>query len=110
MSGDVRGDAFLVANSRGVVVDVNDAGCRLFGRSKAALVGLHLAPHNKPEIAAEVGRRWSELEASGSIAGAARIERPDGDHRDVEYVAQTDLPLAGWTLVRFRPTNGVVPP
>lgn len=96
----------MVADENGVVVDVNDAGCALFGRPREELVGLHLAPHSRPEVLRELGERWPEMQASGSLSGPARIARSDGESRTVEYTAQVDLPIRRWTLVRLREVGG----
>ncbi len=109
MSVEAVDDAYLVANEKGVVVDVTDAGCRLFGRPRDEIIGLRLAPHSPPEILVSVGRRWAELRTTGMIRGSTEIERPDGSHETVDYVAQFDLPVRGWALVRLRPTMAAGP-
>ena len=100
-------DAFLVADDDGVVVDANPEACDLFGRPRDRIIGLRIAPHSPPEILAELGYRWAELRSRGCVSGSADIAHSDGSRRALGFVAQTDLPIPGWTLVRLRPAASV---
>ena len=102
MMADLRADGFLVADEDGVLVDINEVGCRMLARPKSDLVGRSLASRDQLRGLGEVWRRWPELRTAGEIAGAAAIQHVDGETAPVEYFAKTDIPISGWTMVRLR--------
>ena len=102
MTGDGLSDGYLVADEHGVVVDVNDVVCRLLAVKKDDLLGRSLASRDRADVLRHLRDRWPELRNAGEIAGSAPLDHGDGTAPLVEYIAQCNLPIAGWTMVRIR--------
>lgn len=82
-------DAMVVADDQGKYVDANPAACKLFGLSKADLLGRSIAEFAEPGF--DFIQAWQEFQASGRKTGEFRLLRPDGTIREVEYGATANF-------------------
>ncbi|WP_176065271.1 PAS domain S-box protein [Anaeromyxobacter diazotrophicus] len=80
-------DAITTFDDQGRLAEVNPAACRLFGRTRAELVGQVATPlfgeRNAPQVAA-IGAR---LQTEGRCAGELEVAPPGVSPRQVEYTA-----------------------
>jgi two-component system, OmpR family, sensor histidine kinase VicK len=77
------GDAIAVLDPNGHIMEVNDAACQLFGRSRRVLVGKPLATFS--QTAFEVNSHSPRDPAQPSTTGQITVASPKGVTRNVEY-------------------------
>lgn len=77
------GDAIAVLDPNGHIMEVNDAACQLFGRSRRVLVGKPLAKFS--QTAFEVNFNASRDLIQPSTTGQMTVASPKGVTRNVEY-------------------------
>lgn len=75
---ELTGDGTMVGNSRGIVLDVNDAMCKIFKLAKQHIVGRHIAklPFS-PESLAKSPFRFANLKLGGTAIAERVIRRHD---------------------------------
>jgi two-component system cell cycle sensor histidine kinase/response regulator CckA len=73
-------EAVVITDEDGRYVDVNDAACTLFGRSRDELLGLHASE-----------REFREFLDAGAASGDFVVVRPDGERREAEYAARANV-------------------
>ncbi len=90
-------NAMMLVDERRVVVSVNDAGLRLLGRTRRAVLGRRLWSFvDGGPIASEA--EWASWLANGRFSGEVDLLRPDGTLIAVQYGASTEL-VTGQRLV-----------
>jgi PAS domain S-box-containing protein len=96
---DSVSDAILLVADDLVYLDANQAACDLLGRDRSEIVGSAVGGiiEHECDIRQEVKRLLVESEVSGECA----VQRPDGQRREVEYVAKANVfPNGHLVLVR----------
>jgi PAS domain S-box-containing protein len=91
-------DGIVVADLDGRYIDINDAGCRILGRSRDEIIGRTFVEFMPPE---DVPRLWQErefLRGGGTNVGEWRTRRKDGRDVPVEVSARI-LPDGRWQAV-----------
>ncbi|MGB9963381.1 PAS domain S-box protein [Halobacterium hubeiense] len=82
-------DAMVVADDDGRYVDANESACELFGVTREALLGSHVADFAPDDY--DFDAAWAEFEADATDVGSFPLVRPDGERRLVEYAATADI-------------------
>ncbi len=82
-------DALLLADDRGVCVDVNAAACELFGRPRDQLIGANFSDVAPGGHGA--GARLESCLAMGKMRGQFPLRRRDGTSRVVEFSAVANV-------------------
>ncbi len=93
-------DAFFLGDTRGRLLDVNEAACSLLGYAREDLLALtaaDLAPDTRPEDVAET---TSRILTSGSARFERRMRRKDGSIVEVE-VSANRLPIGEGRVMAF---------
>ncbi|HKJ99576.1 MAG TPA: PAS domain S-box protein [Desulfotignum sp.] len=93
-------DGFWVLDMRGILIDVNDAYCRMTGYKKDQLIGMSIGDLDNIESLKETASRIERIVATGSEFFETRQRRRDGRVFPVE-VSVTWLPINGGRLVCF---------
>ena len=85
-----NGDAILIADDGGTIVDANPAACTLLGLGREAIVGRPVAEivSSEPTTTASL---WEAFEARGAQRGEIELRRADGESIPVEYSAVRDV-------------------
>ncbi len=92
-------NAMLLVDERRSVVSVNDAGLRLLGRTRRAVIGERLPAFVADgPIASE--DEWASWLAAGRFSGEVDLLRPDGTPVAVQWGASTET-VTGQRLVLF---------
>jgi PAS domain S-box-containing protein len=76
-------DGLVLADDRGVFVDVNPAACEMFGLPHEQLVGRSRADFAAPEFDAEATHR--AFMERGQLRGRFLLRRPDGTRRTLDF-------------------------
>lgn len=82
-------DAMVIADDEGRYVEANPAACKLFGLSKADLLGRTIGEFAEPGF--DFIQAWQDFQASGKETGIFPLLRPDGTIREVEYGATANF-------------------
>jgi PAS domain S-box-containing protein len=95
---DLASDGFFVADLSARFTDVNDAGCRMLGFSRAELLGKTIVDLIRPE---DVERLWADK--AKFLAGEASVaewmlRKKDGSYFPAEISAKI-LPDGRWTAI-----------
>jgi PAS domain S-box-containing protein len=77
-------EAIMIVDDQGRFVDCNPAALELYGRTRDDLIGRHLTEFVEADF--EFKPSWEMLRKHGRFGGEARIARPDGSVRDIEFV------------------------
>ncbi len=94
-------DGMIIYDSEGRYLDANEAALRLLGVTQEQLKLLRVGDLSPPETSERAPQVWRELLEKGKAEGEARIVRPDGDERLVEYRMQANF-VPGRHLSVFR--------
>jgi PAS domain S-box-containing protein len=81
-------DGFWITDSRGRIVDANQASCRMLGYSHQELVQLSIADIEADESPKEIAARTREMAEIGHVKFEARHRRKDGRIINVEVSVQ----------------------
>jgi PAS domain S-box-containing protein len=81
-------EGILVLDDEGRCVDANPSLCRLLGRPRERLLGLHLGELAPPERAESVARAFERLKSLGTFAGDLLLGAADGTPLDLEWSAR----------------------
>ncbi len=84
-------DAVLVVDEQRRYSAANAAACRLFGLAREELIGRSSGELYHPEDRAQFPRLWERFLAEGHWTHRARIVRPDGSVRTVEFHARANF-------------------
>lgn len=84
-------DAVLIADDERRYVAVNDAACRLLGRSRDEILAMRIDDLAPPEARPWVAAAWDEFLRAGSQESSMAITRPDGSVRHVDYTARAGI-------------------
>jgi len=84
-------EAMVIADDEGNYIDANPAACELFGVSKAELLGSNLARFVEPGHDREAAQAWRAFLDTGEQQGLFRLNRPNGEVRDLEYNARANI-------------------
>jgi PAS domain S-box-containing protein len=79
----------VITDDNGRYVDVNPAACELFGRSRSELLGARSG--DAAGSVTEEEQTWRTLATDGSTAGLHTVVRPDGEVRETEFAAKTNV-------------------
>jgi len=71
------------------VIDVNAAGCKLFGASREEIIGERPDRFMTAEARSRLASEWPELWESGDWLRERMLEQPDGSHVLVQFAVQT---------------------
>ncbi|MEE4363303.1 MAG: PAS domain S-box protein, partial [Desulfotignum sp.] len=93
-------DGFWVLDMRGILIDVNDAYCRMTGYKKEQMLGMSIGDLDTVESPEVTAARIERIIATGSEFFETRQRRRDGSIFPVE-VSTTWLPIDGGRLVCF---------
>ena len=93
-------DGFWVLDMRGILIDVNDAYCRMTGYKKDQLIGMSIGDLDNIESPEETASRIERIVATGSEFFETWQRRRNGSVFPVE-VSVTWLPINGGRLVCF---------
>jgi PAS domain S-box-containing protein len=91
---DNAGDAIVVHDMRGRILDVNKVACDRFGMRRSELTGMNLAAFYLPEFNKKASRIRKELRESGSIYFEGIQQLPDGGKLPIEVNAKV-IPYRG---------------
>jgi PAS domain S-box-containing protein len=81
----------LLVTAEGQCIDVNRAASEVLGRSREEIQSMRLEDLVAPEIRDIIPARWEALQEAGWQAGSAVLIRPDGERRQIGYVATADI-------------------
>jgi PAS domain S-box-containing protein len=82
-------DALVITDDTGRFVEINAAACALFGLPQAALLGRTAADFAPAGYDVAQARR--EFVSAGKLRGRFQVQRPDGDVRETEFTATTQI-------------------
>ena len=88
---DAAMDAILWADSTGRYVDANPAACALLGYTREEIVSRRAGDFSLPQDKQEVAAVWDDIQSHRGRRGELRIVRKDGQTREIEYVAVSDV-------------------
>jgi len=77
-------DGFWVADTKGRILDVNDAYCQLTGYAREELVNMHIADLEAKESPEETAQHIREIMTKGHAHFETRHRRKDGQLLDIE--------------------------
>jgi PAS domain S-box-containing protein len=83
--------AILIADDSGRYVEANGVACRLFGRPRDELLGLHVTDFVDPADVTPICHSWNEFRAQKRQSGQFPLVRPDGSRRVLRYHAVADF-------------------
>jgi PAS domain S-box-containing protein len=81
-------DAVFIVDDEQRYVDVNPAGCALFGVPRERLIGQRLGSVLGLVPEPLIERGWQAFVARGEYKGQTRLQFPDTRHRDIEFTAK----------------------
>jgi PAS domain S-box-containing protein len=81
-------DAMLLSDEQGRYVEVNEAGCELFGRSREEILGKTVFDFIAPEELSRVRDMLSELSGASSVRFDWTFDRSDGSRGAIEVSTQ----------------------
>ena len=93
-------DGFWVVDPEGLLLEVNDAYCRMSGYSAEELVTMRIADLLAPDAASNVAARMRQIRAHGEYRFETRHRRKDGSVFDVEISSQHST-AGGGAFVAF---------
>lgn len=93
-------DGIWIVDLNGVIRDVNDSYCKLFGYSRAELIGSHVSDHDMREDQSAVARHNERIMQQGSDLFETRHRTKDGKYLDLE-VSVTYMPEDGGLFYGF---------
>jgi PAS domain S-box-containing protein len=88
---DASIDAILWADSTARYVDANPAACALLGYTREEIVSRHAGDFSLPQDRQEVAAVWNDVLSHRGRRGEYTIVRKDGERREIEYVAVSDV-------------------
>jgi len=88
-------DGIFMANLDARYVDVNDAGCRLFGLPREEIVGKSIKDFIRSEEWGRLDRDKEDLLAGGTVVSEWEARQPDGSYIPIE-VSASILPDGRW--------------
>jgi two-component system cell cycle sensor histidine kinase/response regulator CckA len=80
-------DGMLILDDEGRCLEVNAAAGALYGRPPRECLGTRLGTFSDVDFAAV----WPRFLASGHARGEARVSRPDGTKREIEFVSTANF-------------------
>jgi PAS domain S-box-containing protein len=92
-------DAMVIIDDDRRYIDVNEQATELFGLTREELIGKSI--DTSAPGSSKFKEAWQEIQTSKRDRGTARISRPDGTERLVEYAASADI-VPGQHLVILR--------
>jgi PAS domain S-box-containing protein len=93
-------DGFWLVDTKGRLLEVNDAYCRMSGYSRRELLGVYIPELELIAADADVATRLQQLRERGGERFEARHRRKDGSVFDVEVSIQYQ-PVTGGPMVAF---------
>ncbi len=93
-------DGFWVLDRQGIVIDVNNAYCKMTGYTKEQILGMSIGELDDIELPEVTAKRIERIVANGFEFFETRLRRRDGSIFPVE-VSATWLPLEEGRLVCF---------
>jgi PAS domain S-box-containing protein len=86
------GDAIFIADDTGFFVDANESAATLVGLPRQAIIGRRLNDFLADVLEPlEADAAWTMMRKSGEMRGLVRVRRADGDVRETEYVAVSEV-------------------
>jgi PAS domain S-box-containing protein len=82
-------DAMAVLDNAGQFIDINPAGCTLFGMPKEQILRRRIGDFAEPR--SDFEQAWAAFREERQQRGEFRLARPDGSTRQAEYSATADL-------------------
>jgi PAS domain S-box-containing protein len=98
------GVARVVTDATGRYVDANEEAARLFGVTRAEIIGALAGTFTKPDARiTDPDAIWRALSTAGRLQSLSVVQRPDGTDLAVEFVTERDGDGPGRHLTRLWP-------
>lgn len=81
-------DGILISDDKRRYVEANDAACKLFGTTRAELIGSSVDRYVPEELRPQLEEQWQSFIKRGVQEGEFLVRRPDGALRTLEYRAR----------------------
>jgi PAS domain S-box-containing protein len=81
-------NAIYLLDGRRRVVEANDPGVELLGRSRGEMLGASIVDSVRPSERHQAAKEWQAFLRSGEYAGTRHVVRPDGSEVEIEFAAQ----------------------